>query len=193
MKSLIDHFFKEERRKKSYLPIGDDQDSRDSSLIVYTITVAIAVALFVLTLTLPREFLWSRGLNIFCAILFLSSTILTFYSIELMVDITSFLQSNTINERKRKYKKVLIYYNASIVLIIGAMIALSLNFLFKYLEHLTLKHMFSTIKSRIHFVIIGLVIVYTFVWTWLLTRKWQKDVGWVFRATIIVKDEVPSK
>jgi len=112
-------------------PIPSDGDSRDSSLIVYTITVTISIALFVLTLTISETNIYFQILNFISTAILAISTILTFLAIEYLVDITSFGKSESNQRdgiRKSKYLMVLRYYNLSVILIITAILLILVNY-----------------------------------------------------------------
>lgn len=155
-------------------PVSKDEDSKDSSLIVYTITVAIAIALFVLTLTIPKEKFYWEWLNIVSAALLVSSSILTFISIEYLVDITSFGQSESNkreNVRGRKYLNVLRLYNFSVILIVTSLMALLVNYFMKLAFD-------KNIWAGDYCI---LLVVFCVTWYY-STRKWWSDLYYLYNA-----------
>jgi hypothetical protein len=161
--------------------VSKDGDSRDSSLIVYTITVAISIALFVLVMTIDKKNIYSFALNILSAIILSISIIKTFLAIEYLVDITSFGHNQDKKERVRKYKKVLNHYNWSIILIISSIVLILLNYTVKYLVDfintnykINLNYFDSFNKCK--FIIDILICIIAFLINCCVTKKWFKDI-----------------
>jgi len=158
------------------IPNAQDGDSRDSSLVVYTITAAIAISLFICVFTVARELIFSVWLSFLSAGLYLVAAVKTFQAIEYLVDITSFKENNKDDqERFRKYKRVLLLYNRSVILIIGSTILLFFNLLLKYLLKL-MKSDDETIWLDL------LLLVVSWVMTNWSVKKWKKDIGYVGKA-----------
>jgi hypothetical protein len=185
------------KRKSEFLilPNSKDGDSRDSSLVVYTITVAIAISLFIFVFTVDRKLLWSVLLSILSAALYLASSIKTFTAIELLVDITSFQKNNSGDEERfKKYKRVLLNYNYSIILIIGSTILLFVNIIFKYVIAFNLPY-FSCLKNdcvSLRPIINLLLLCISLIATYPLITKWRKDIKYVNRATLLVDEGIGS-
>ena len=170
--------------------VGKDGDSRDSSLIVYTITVAISIALFVLVMTIRKEDIYSVGLNVLSAIILFVSILFTFLAIEYLVDITSFGHNDLEKERGDKYKKVLMYYNWSIILIIISIIAITLNYTVRYLLDLINNDCkkdlnFFEFLNKCKLIIIILCFVIAFLVGFFVTKKWFKDIRYLKNAKFV--------
>jgi hypothetical protein len=175
-------------KKKSeflILPSATDGDSRDSSLIVYTITVTISVSLFIFAFTVDRKLLWSVFLSFLAATFFLIATIRTLIAIELLVDITSFKKNNSGDEERfGKYKKVLLHYNWSVIFLIGASILLFVNLAFRYLNDLKLSF-FSCLNNTcisIRPIIDLLIGCLSVIISYTVVTKWKKDIRYVKKA-----------
>jgi hypothetical protein len=165
------------RNKVILPPIPNDGDSRDSSLIVYTITVTIAIALFALTLTIPDSNIYCKGLNLISTIFLSMSTILTFIAIEYLIDITSFANSENNqkpNVRGKKYLIVLRFYNVSVIFIITAILLILSN----YILALAFENNYYIENYYIKFSLSMLLFV---IWI-LSTRKWWSDLFYLSKA-----------
>jgi hypothetical protein len=172
------------------LPKSNDGDSRDSSLVVYTITVAIAISLFIFVFSVDRKLLWSVTLSIVSATFYLIAAIKTLIAIELLVDITSFKENNNDDEERFvKYKRVLLNYNWSVLFIISSTILLFANLVFQYIVDLKLSF-FLCLKnecSSLGLAIDALLICLSVIVSYPSVTKWRKDIIYVRRAKFIIE------